>query len=260
MASFSAWAAAGPYERIFNSSIVDSKECGHLADELVRDRLFYERALLSPRLRQTRSLRDLDDLLCREESWRRSSMYTDPEWRRSAGEQRLHSLSSPRVISPVREVWTIVSNSRGDVMDTRTIRETYGDQITSRRIHDQYSVKSSVAHDPCAGERVVNPVPVSLMKSPSHHDDFMLDQLRTKTYMDRLDGTDTRSLYLDDPLHSRSSRYLDDPLWRRSRYLDDPHWSSPSRILRDDLWRHPSTNKSSALKDRAWRRSMRAVM
>jgi len=260
MADFRAWASAGPYGGILDSSILDSKDRGRWADEIVRDRLFRERASLSPRLRLTRSLRDLDDPVCRGESWRRSSMYTDPEWRRSAGEQPLHSLLSPRVISPVREVSTTVTNSRGDVMDTRTIRDTYGDQITSRRIHDQYSVKASVAHDPCAGDRVVNPVPVSLIKSPNHRDDFMLDQLRTKTYMDRLDGTDTRSLYLDDPLYSRSSRYLDDPLWRRSRYLDDPQWSSPSRILKDDLWRRPSTNKSSALNDRAWRRSMRALM
>jgi len=191
-------------------------------------------------------------------------MYTDPVWRRSAWERPLHSLDpnvlSPRVVSPRRETSTSVTNSRGDVMNTQTVRDIYGDQITTRRLSDQYSVKTSVAHDPCAGDRVVNPVPVSLIQSPNHRDVFMLDQLRTKTYMDRLDGTDTRSLYLDDPLCSRSSRYLDDPVWRRARYLDDPLWSSPSRILNNDLWRHPSTNTSSALNDRAWRRSMRALM
>lgn len=190
-------------------------------------------------------------------------MYADPAWRSSALEVA-HPVDprvlSPRVISPHREISTIVTNSRGDVMDTLTIKDTYGDQVTTRRLSDQYSVKTSVAHDPCAGDRAVNPVPVSLIRSPNHRDDFMLDQLRTKTYMDRLDGTDTRSMYLDDPLCSRSSRYVDDPVWRRARYLDDPQWSSPSRILKDDLWRHPSTNKSSALNDRAWRRSMRALM
>lgn len=191
-------------------------------------------------------------------------MYADPVWSRSAWERPLHPLDpnvlSPRVISPRREISTFVTNSRGDVVDTQTVRDTYGDQITMRRVSDQYSVKTSVAHDPCPGDRVVNPVPVSPMKSPNHRDDFMLDQLRTKTYMDRLDGTDTRSLYLDDPLCSRSSRYLDDPEWRRSRYLDDSLWSKPSRLLKDDLWRHSSTNKSSALNDRVWRRSMRALM
>lgn len=191
-------------------------------------------------------------------------MYADPPLRRTAWEQALHPLDSralsPRVISPRRDTSTTVTNSRGDVLDTRTVRDTYGDQITTRRLHDQYSVKTSVAHDPCPGDMAVNHPVVSLSRSPNHRDDFMLDQLRTKTFMDRLDGTDTRSLYLDDPLCSRSSRYLDDPVWRRARYLDDSQWSSPSRLLKDDLWRRPSTNTTSAVNDRAWRRSMRALM
>lgn len=251
MASFRAWAAAGAYEGAFHSPTIDGKAHESLIDAIEGDRLFLDRASLS---------RHLDDPLWGE-SWRRSSMYMDPISRRSAWEQPLdQNVLAPRVISPVREISTTATNSRGDVMHTKTIRDTYGDQTTTRQLSDQYSMKTSVAHDPCAGDRVVNPVPVSLIRSPNHRDDFMLDQLRTKTYMDRLDGTDTRSLYLDDPTDSRSSRYLDSPLWRRARYLDDFRWSKPSRILNDDLWRHPSTNKSSALNDRAWRRSMRALM
>lgn len=242
MASFRAWAAVGPFDGTVLSPLDGKSE---------RDRLFLERASLTRRLPLTQSLRNLDDL-----DWRRSSMYTDPIGRLALDSNVL----SPRVVSPRREVSTTVVNSRGDVLNTHTTRDTYGDTTTTRRRADQYSVKTSVAHDPCAGDRAVTPLPVSLVLSPNHRDDFMLDQLRTKTYMDRLDGTDTRSLYLDDPLCSRSSRYLDDPVWRRSRYLDDPLWSSPSRILNNDLWRHPSTNKSSALNDRQWRRSMRALM
>lgn len=242
MASFRAWAAVGPFDGTVLSALDGKSE---------RDRLFLERASLSRRLPLSQSLRNLDD-----PEWRRSSMYTDPKGRLGLETNAL----SPRVVSPTREVSTTVTNSRGDVLNTHTTRDTYGDTVTTRRLADQYSVKTSVAHDPTAGDRAVAPLPVSLVLSPNHRDDFMLDQLRTKTYMDRLDGTDTRSLYLDDPLISRSSRYLDDPVWRRARYLDDPLWSSPSRILNNDLWRHPSTNQSSALNDRKWRRAMRALM
>lgn len=250
MASFRAWAAVGPFDGTILSPLDSKSE---------RDRLFLERASLSRRLPLTRSLHNLDD-----PEWRRSSVYADPVGRLAPET----SVLVPGVVSPRREVSTTVTNSRGDVLNTHTTRDTYGDTVTTRRLADHYSTKTSVAHDPCAGDKVWSisssgdrsKKTVSLVLSPNHRDDFMLDQLRTKTYIDRLDGTDTRSLYLDDPLCSRSSRYLDDPYWRRSRYLDDPLWSSPSRILNNDLWRHPSTNKSSALNDRQFRRAMRALV
>jgi len=222
MASFRAWAAVGPAVGPFDGTVT-----APLDGKSERDRVFLERASLARRLPETRSLHNLG-----------------LDFRKSSA-----------------EVSATVTNSRGDVLTADTTGDTYGDKVTTRRLADHYGTKTSLAHDPHAGAKAVTPLPVSLVLSPNHRDDFMLDQLRTKTYIDRLNGTDTRSLYLDDPIWpSTSSRYLDDPVWRRSRYLDDPKWSSPSRILNDDLWRRPSTNKSSAQNDRQWRRAMRALM
>jgi hypothetical protein len=221
----------------------------------------------------TRPSRYLNDPLW---SYRSMSYVDDPKWRRSALNDDTvgfkdprramspttwnDSILSPRVMSPRRETTTVTTDSHGDVVETKCLRDVHGDQVVSRTVTDRFgdsrkTTTTGHVRDPrfLLGEKTR----VSRTRSGSPirriRDDLLVDEGKSREFAaSRIDLLNSKGEYLDDPMWRRTAAYTDDHVINRSgdRYLEDPWWTRGTRYLDDPLPR-----SQTYMDEAKWRRA-----
>jgi len=139
-----------------------------------------------------------------------------------------------RLLSPRTEKTTLTRDRFGDVVETRAVSDAFAGEASETRVigrHGDHVHETRVLTP--RGERVSRTRSLSPHAAPRVlfddlldprrrvlREDFLLDDLRTKTFNDRLHcGLNSRSMYLDDPLWRRPKTHVDDPALARTQYL-----------------------------------------
>jgi len=239
MASLRAWASAGPYPG----------------------------RLLSPRSEKTILTRDrhgdvvetrvsdvagdsVETTVIGRNGLLRGSYLDDPLYGRSM--YPLRTLDRA-YLSPNHETVTKTTNGV-ETVETITADNAFtGEHEVTRKMHNNFTGEDQVVHEVRSprGDRRIRSL------SPTGHsrivfddlldprrrglrEDFLLDDMRTKTFNDRLSaGLNSRSLYLDDPQWRRPKTRVDDPVLAR-HYVEDPlrRYAVSDNSLYDPLCRH----------------------
>jgi len=266
MASLRAWASAGPFPGRLMSpcsekTILTRDRYGNLVETRAVSDAFagesVETTLTGRYGEQLQETRVLDPYsgrthVCRlrsespKSSILRGSL-DDPLYRRS--------VYPSRAWDSAHETRTRSTNGRDTLETTTSDNPVTGDHEVTQRVHNKVTGEDQVIHSVRTprGERVSTTRSLSPTLTPRiHFDDlldprrrvlrenFLLDDLRTKTFNDRLDsGLSKRSLYLDDPQWRRPKTHVDDPLLARPRYYADPLFRQ-ARVdsLYDPLYQH----------------------
>jgi len=164
----------------------------------------------------------------------RGSYLDDPLYRRSVYPLRAYDRA---YFSPTRESVTKTTNGLDTVETVTADNAVTGEHEVTQKVHNNVTGEDEVIHTVRSprGDRVTTR---SLSPRGRHsriifddlldprrrglREDFLLDDMRTKRYNDRLSaGLNSRSLYLDDPMWRRPKTRVDDPLLAR-HYLEDP--------------------------------------
>jgi len=225
MASLRAWASAGPYPgRLLSprsektiltrdrfGDVVETRTMSDVAGDAVETTVTGRQGILS------------------------SSYLDDPLYRRSGYPLRAWDRQAA-YLSPQHESVTRTTNGLDTVETTTADNAVTGDHEVTQRVHNNVTGEDQVFHSVRTprGERVSTTRSLSPVGSSRVHfddlldprrrtlrEDFLLDDLRTKTFNDRLSsGLSKRSLYLDDPQWRRPKTRVDDPLLARHYYAD----------------------------------------
>lgn len=142
-----------------------------------------------------------------------------------------------RLLSPRTEKTTVTKDRFGDVVETRAVSDPVAGETVETKVIDRRTRSLSPRGPRIIFDDLLDP------RRRVLREDFLLDDLRVKTFNDRLSaGLNARSLYLDDPQWRRPKTHVDerthfygyygdgyygalaDPLYRRSRIdsLYDP--------------------------------------
>jgi hypothetical protein len=196
---------------------VDTKITGHYGDQLRETRSF---DALSGRSHVCR---------LRSESPRSSvwaSNVDDPLYRRSV--YPLRAWDHPAgYLSPRHASHTRTTNGVETIETTTANNAISGDHEVIQKVRNNVTGEDEILHRVRTprGERISATRSLSPRATPRVHfddlldprrrvlrEDFLLDDLRTKTFNDRLDtGLSARSMYLDDPQWRRSKTHVEDP-------------------------------------------------
>jgi hypothetical protein len=266
MASLRAWATAGPYPgRLLSprsekttltrdrlGDVVETRAVSDVAGDSVETTVIGRGGLLRG------SYLDDPRLL-------RSSYLDDPLYRRSVFPLRAYDRA---YLSPRHESVTKTTNGVDTIETVTADNAVTGEHEVTQKVHNNVTGEDEVVHAVRSprGDRVT-----TRSLSPRGHsrilfddlldprrrglrEDFLLDDMRTKRYNDRLTaGLNSRSLYLDDPQWRRPKTRVDDPLLAR-HYLEDPlrRYAVSDYSLYDPLYRHsaldyPLAGRYSAL-------------
>lgn len=254
MASLRAWASAGPYPgRLLSprsektiltrdrfGDVVETRAVTDAAGDTVETTVTGRNGILRGSY--------LDDPLYR------GSYLDDPLYRRSVYPLRAWDRA---YLSPRHESVTKTTNGLDTVETTVADNAVTGDQEVTRRVHNNVTGEDQVTTSVRTprGERVSTTrslSPTGLRDSRILFDDlldprrrglredFLLNDLRTKTFNDRItSGLDKRSLYLDDPQWRRPKTRIDDPLLAR-HYYGDPlrRYASIDSLTYDPLYQY----------------------
>lgn len=247
MASLRAWASAGPYPGRLLSPRTEKTT-------LTRDRF--------GDVVETRAVSDVagdsvETTVVGRNGLLRGSYLDDPLYRRSVfplvhqsqshqsvtrtmdGLDTVETVTSDNAVTGEHEVTRKVHNNvTGEDFVTHAVRSPRGDRVATTR-----------SLSPRGHSRILFDDLLAPRRRSSIEEDFLLDDLRTKTYNDRLSaGLNSRSLYLDDPQWRRPRTRVDDPLLAR-HYLEDPlrRYAVSADLGYDPLYRCSAAGRYSAL-------------
>lgn len=157
------------------------------------------------------------------------------------GVKSVETVTADNAVTGEHEVTQKVHNNvTGEDEVVHAVRSPRGDRVTTRSL-------SPRGHSRIIFDDLLDP------RRRGLREDFLLDDMRTKRYNDRLTaGLNSRSLYLDDPQWRRPKTRVDDPLLAR-HYLEDPlrryAVSDPlyDPLYRRSAWDYPLAGRFSAL-------------
>lgn len=231
MASLRAWASAGPYPGhllsprtektiLTRDRLVETRAVSDVAGDSVETTVIGRGGLLRGSY--------LDDPL-----FARRGAFEDPLYRRSIYPLRAYDHA---YLSPRHETVTKTTNGVDTVETVTADNAVTGEHEVTQKVHNNVTGEDEVIHAVRSprGDRVTTRSLSPGGRSRIHFDDlldprrrglredFLMDDMRTKRYNDRLSaGLNSRSLYLDDPQWRRPKTRVDDPLLAR-HYLEDP--------------------------------------
>lgn len=154
----------------------------------------------------------------------------------------------------------MTTDSHGDVVETKCLRDVHGDQVVSRTVTDRFgdsrkTTTTGHVRDPrfLMGEktrvmRTCSGSPIRRIR-----DDLLVDEGKSReSAASRIDLLNSKGEYLDDPMWRRTASYTDDHVINRSgdRYLEDPWWTRGTRYLDDPLPR-----SQTYMDEAKWRRA-----
>jgi hypothetical protein len=185
----------------------------------------------------------------------RRGAFDDPLYRRSVYPLRAYDRA---YLSPRHETVTKTMNGVDTVETVTADNVVTGEHEVTQKVHNNVTGADEVIHAVRSprGDRVTtrslspggrSRILFDDLLDPRRRglrEDFLMDDMRTKRYNDRLSaGLNSRSLYLDDPQWRRPKTRVDDPLLAR-HYLEDPlrryavsDYSSYDQVY-DPLCRH----------------------
>ena len=239
MASLRAWASAGPYPgRLLSprsekttltrdryGDVVETRAVSDVAGDSVGTTVLGRNGLL------------------------RGSYLDDPLYRRSM--YPLRTLDRA-YLSPNHETVTKTTNGV-ETVETITADNVFtGEHEVTQKMHNNFTGEDQVVHEVRSprGNRIRSLSPTGHSRivfddllDPRRRglrEDFLLDDMRTKRFNDRLSaGLNSRSLYLDDPQWRRPKTRVDDPVLAR-HYVEDPlrRYAVSDNSLYDPLCRY----------------------
>jgi len=238
MASLRAWASAGPYPGRLLSPRTEKTT-------LTRDRL--------GDLVETRAVSDVagdsvETTVIGRHGLLRGSYLDDPLYRRSIYPLRTWDRA---YLSPSHETVTKTTNGVETVETVTADNAVTGEHEVTQKVHNNVTGEDQVVHEVSSprGARIRSLSPTGHSRivfddllDPRRRglrEDFLLDDMRTKRFNDRLSaGLNSRSLYLDDPQWRRPKTRIDDPVLAR-HYVEDPlrRYAVSDYSLYDPLYR-----------------------
>jgi len=149
------------------------------------------------------------------------------------GVDTIETVTADNAFTGEHEVTQKVHNNvTGEDEVYHAVRSPRGDRVTTRSL-------SPRGHSRIIFDDLLDP------RRRGLREDFLLDDMRTKTYNDRLSaGLNSRSLYLDEPSWRRAKTRVDDPLLAR-HYVEDPlrRYAVSDYSLYDPLCRYSALDR-----------------